>query len=125
MERLGNLQLIAVRPAHVIDPCSFVHASGVDDERIVVDPFPNGVAVPSRLHLLRKWAPISPDVPPGLAVLINDLRLIFVLPKLNGAEIEELDPRKPDWVAGIKRIVCLRNRNRSDSPAGFMRLPHL
>ena len=74
MERLLYRQLIAMRAAGVIDPGPFVQPGCLDDKRIVVYPFSNGVAVPSRLqNLFRKLSPIGPNVPPDLAILKNNL----------------------------------------------------
>ena len=80
---------------------------------------------PGELEPWRRPVVARAGNPPGLAVLINDLGLILALPKLDGTEIEEFDPGKPDRIARIKRIIRLRNRNRRDSPAGLMRLPHV
>src|SRR5207244_11999738 len=61
----------------------------------------------------------------ALDVVVNDLGRMLALREREGTEIEEFDPGKPDRIARIKRIIRLRNRNRRDSPAGLMRLPHV
>src|SRR5437867_12174045 len=104
MECLLYHQFIAMRAARVIDPGPFVQPLRLDDKRVVVYPFSNGVAVPSRLeNLFRKLSPVGPNIPPDLTVLINDLRLIFVLPDLYRAQIEQFDARKPDRIADVER----------------------
>src|SRR5262245_22478546 len=126
MECLLYRQLIAMRAAGVIDPGPFVQPGCLGDKRVVVYPFSNGVAVPSRLqNLFRKLAAVRPNIPPDLAILKNDLHLIFVLPDLHRAQVEEFYARKSYRVAARKGIVEFRSRNRRNSPSRFMRLPRL
>ena len=89
MECLLYLQFIAMRAAHVIDPGPFIQPGRLDHKRIVVYPFSNRVAVPPGLqNLLRKVSPVGLNIPKDLVILINDLRLIFVLPDLYGAQVK-------------------------------------
>src|SRR5262249_11754137 len=124
MECLLHLQFITVRTAGIVDPGSLVQACRLDDKRIVVDPFSDGVAVPSGLqNFFGSVSPVSRDIPPDLAVLINDLRLILALPDLYRAQVEEFYAREADGIAYVEGIVVLRNRNGRHSPSRFMRLP--
>src|SRR2546422_8335805 len=62
MECLLYHQFIAMRAARVIDPGPFIQPPRLNDKRIVVHPFSNGVAVPPRLqNLFRKLSPVRSE----------------------------------------------------------------
>src|ERR1700722_15470028 len=95
--RFRHFQLVAMWPANIIDPGSFIQPNRVDNQSIVVHPFANRISVPAGLQdLFRELSPVRPDVSPYLVILVNDLDLVFVVPNLYCSEVKKLKTRETD-----------------------------
>src|SRR5207247_10549343 len=121
MECLLYHQFIAMRAARVIDPGPFIQPPRLNDKRIVVHPFSNGVAVPPRLqNLFRKLSPVRPNIPPTLAILITKKYLIFVLQNLFPSQLKNFYTRNPNGSEIFKGPVIILNRNGRTPHPNFM-----
>src|SRR4029077_20543608 len=73
VEAFLDAESIAMRAARVIDPGSFVQSSGLNHERVVINPLADRVAEPTRLGIFGDLAPVCPDDSPHPAKLIQHI----------------------------------------------------
>ncbi len=118
MKALFDPQVLAVRAAGMIDPAARIHTDCINHESVIVHPLPDGIAVPSRLGIFRKLAPVSPDDPVISIKLIQDDDLVGRLNEFNGSQFVKLHPREAERIALVARIVGQRRRNLPDARSG-------
>src|SRR5579863_9731878 len=126
MPSFGDLQFVAMGPAHVIDPGSFIQAYRFRNKRVVIRPLADGVAIPARLQdFFGEFPAVHPNIAPDLIILVDDGDLALGLEDLNSSQVEKLKARESDWIANIKWIVILRDGNGGGSESRLMLLPSL
>src|ERR1700722_17821283 len=118
VEALLHAHLVADRTTGTIQPDLVFrhHSDRLDDERAVVHPFADRVAIKARLsnflphehssiHQFRNLSPIRPDPPPALPIFIQDGHFVLVLQDLSLSKIIEIGSWKSQWFARIPRII--------------------
>src|ERR1700719_3002808 len=104
----------AMRITPPIDPASVVHASRLDNQRVVSIPVANRVSVPGGIrpafgaHILGKWPPVHPDSAPYLLVLRQDHYAARHLGERDSSCFVGRAARKPERIAGPPGIVGVR-----------------
>jgi len=61
-EALGDAQVLGMRVSGFVEPAKIVEPRALHNERIVL-PMPDRIAVPGRVWILGKLAPIQKDLP--------------------------------------------------------------
>src|SRR6185436_19757897 len=134
---LRDVRVVADWTAGVVEPYAiFRHRPDrVDLERVVVDPFADGVPEPARfaefpVHFdtavgrFRKRPSVGPDDPPPVVVLVEDGNLVLVLKNLD-PEIVMIVAWESQGLAAHSRVVRLRGRNGVGALETFMRAVQL
>src|SRR5712664_4381558 len=129
METLLHAQSVANRTTSTIQPDSVFrhHPDSLDDDRAIVLPFANRVAIEAWLsnflphehasiYHFGKLSPIRPDHAPCLPILIQDCHFVLVLHDLSLYQLIKVCSSEPQRLAPIPRIVvlCRKNLIRSD-----------
>ena len=120
---LLDAHLVAVRVAGVVEPRPLVRADRVDDERGVVLPPADRVAVPPRVRILGQLPAVGPDRPPPLLEHVQHQHLVRRLHDLERPQLEQQVAREPFRIAHRRqRVVDLRDRRHPDAVSGFVGL---
>src|ERR1700686_1306033 len=112
MESLFYAEILAMRTAAFVEPCSFIRAVGLGHKRVIVHPFARRVAEPPRFRrIFGEVSPVRPDAPPYFGKFVQDHHLFGGLQDLSGSEFVEVLTRHSHGVAVDDRRVINLTRN--------------
>src|SRR5437899_10151206 len=113
-----NDRVLTAGMSQFVGPRNFIESGCFHNECILVGPFAYGVSIVSGIaglssgcaHVGWKLSAIRPDFAPHSHVLIQFEHSLWSLFERKPARLENRRPRKTQWIARDKRIVCFGDR---------------
>src|SRR5579862_789142 len=106
-DALCEVQILAVRMAHLIEPGLIVETNGIDDEGVPL-PFADRISHPRGANVLGMLTPIRKNLAHKMIVLEQHHDLAGVLHDLEGQSSNKIDPRHTGRKTFEYRVVRLQ-----------------
>src|ERR1700745_4322970 len=117
---LLNAHRVTMGPTRVIEPGSLIESGRLDDKRVVILPFTDGITPPAGLfNVLGEIAAVCPDGAPLLIEQVQDHDVFRSLDDPARPEIMKNNAGEALRITTGYRIICQRGGNLRDAERGF------